>query len=82
MEILETHLPSGFPTDKAAMLIVELDGERDDVAGDTPALEEVLRRWDPVLRTAVDEYQRAALWGGRLAAGFALRFDGAAAAGA
>ena len=37
-----------------------------------------MRRWDHVLRTAVDEYQRAALWGGRLAAGFALRSTGKA----
>jgi glycolate oxidase len=78
MEILEAHLPSGYPTDKAAMLIVELDGELDDVAQETRALEKVLRRWDPALRTAVDEHQRAALWAGRLAAGFALRATGKA----
>ena len=78
MEILEAHLPSGYPTDKAAMLIVELDGEPDDVARETPALEKILRRWDPALRTAVDEQERAALWAGRLAAGFALRATGRA----
>jgi glycolate dehydrogenase FAD-linked subunit len=78
MEILEAHLPSGYPTDKAAMLIVELDGEPDDVARETPALEKVLRRWDPALRTAVDDHERAALWAGRLAAGFALHAIGKA----
>ena len=36
MEIMEAHLPSGYPTDKAAMLIVELDGEPDDVTRETP----------------------------------------------
>ena len=73
---MEDRLPSGYPTDKAAMLIVELDGEPDDVARETPPLERLLRRWDPALRTAVDQNQRAALWAGRLAAGFALRATG------
>jgi glycolate oxidase len=33
VEVMEAHLPSGYPTDKEAILIVELDGEPDDVAG-------------------------------------------------
>jgi glycolate oxidase len=78
MEILEAHLPSGYPTNNEAMLIVELDGEPDDVVRETPALEKILRRWDPALRTAVDEQERAGLWAGRLAAGFALRATGKA----
>ena len=78
MEILEAHLPSGYPTDNEAMLIVELDGEPDDVVHETPALEKVLRRWHPALRTAVNEQERAALWAGRLAAGLALRATGKA----
>jgi glycolate oxidase len=78
MEILEANLPSGYPTDKAAMLIVELDGAPDDVAREMPALEKILRRWDPALRSAVDEQERTALWAGRLAAGFAVRATGKA----
>ena len=78
VEVMEAHLPSGYPTDKEAILIVELDGEPDDVARQTPALEKILRRWDQELRTAADEQQRAALWAGRLAAGFALRATGKA----
>ncbi|MGA5462017.1 FAD-linked oxidase C-terminal domain-containing protein [Mycobacterium sp. NPDC050041] len=78
VEIMEAHLPSGYPTDKAAMLIVELDGEPDDIARETPALEKLFRRWDPTLRTAVNEQQRTALWAGRLAAGFAIRATGKA----
>ena len=74
--VMEAYLPSGYPTDKEAILIVELDGEPDDVARQTPALEKILRRWDPALRTADDEQQRAALWAGRLAAAFALRATG------
>ena len=75
---MEAHLPSGYPTNNEAMLIVELDGEPDDVVRETPALEKILRRWDPALRTAADEQERAALWAGRLAAGFALRATGKA----
>lgn len=78
VEVMEAHLPSGYPTDKEAILIVELDGEPDDLARETPALEKILRRWDPALRTAADEQQRAALWAGRLAAAFALRATGKA----
>ena len=78
MEILEAHLPSGYPTDKEAMLIVELDGETDDLARETPRLEKVLRRWDPALRIAADEQERAALWAGRLVAVHALRATGKA----
>ena len=76
VEVMEAYLPSGYPTDKEAILIVELDGEPDDVARQTPALEKILRRWDPALRTADDEQQRAGLWAGRLAAAFALRATG------
>ena len=78
MEILEAHLPSGYPTDKEAMLIVELDGDADHLARETPELEKVLRRWDPALRTAADEQERVALWAGRLAAAHALRATGKA----
>jgi glycolate oxidase len=78
VQVMEAHLPSGYPTDKAAILIVELDGERDDVAQHRPALEKILRRWDHALRTAADEQERAALWAGRLAAGFAIRATGRA----
>jgi glycolate oxidase len=78
MEILESHLPSGYPTDKEAMLIVELDGDAGDLARERPAVEKVLRRWDPALRIATDEQQRAPLWAGRLAAGLALRATGKA----
>ncbi|HET7664729.1 MAG TPA: FAD-binding protein, partial [Mycobacterium sp.] len=76
IDIMEAYLPSGYPTDKAAMLIVELDGAADDVARDTPALEHILRRCDRGLRTAADEKERAALWAGRLATGFAVRAVG------
>jgi glycolate oxidase len=78
IEVMEAHLASGYPADKAAMLIVELDGEPDELARDTPVLEEILRRRDHGVRTAADEQERAALWAGRLATGFAVRTVGKA----
>ncbi len=78
MEIMEAHLPSGYPTDKEAMLIVELDGGAAELNHETPSLEKVLRRWDPMLRIAANEHERTALWAGRVAAGHALRATGKA----
>ncbi len=73
---MEAHLPSEYPTDKDAILIVELDGEPDEIARDMPRLEKILRRRDHTLRTAGNKQERAALWAGRLALGFALRTTG------
>jgi glycolate oxidase len=78
MEVMEGYLPSGYPLNKAAMLIVELDGTHDEVGRDTPVIENILRGRDHELRTAVDEAERAALWAGRLATGFAVRKVGKA----
>jgi glycolate oxidase len=76
IEVLEANLPSGYPTDREAILIAELDGDRDEVAHAASALEPVLRRWDRDLRTAADDEARTALWAGRIAAGQALAATG------
>ena len=76
MQILEAHLPCGYPLDREAMLIVELDGDLDEVTAEIPPLEAVLRQRDPELRIAAGEEERTALWAGRLAAGFALHETG------
>ena len=76
IEVFEAHLPSGYPTDRAAILIAEVDGEPDDVARDAAALEAVLRRWDRGLRTASDDQSRTAMWAGRIAAGHAMGATG------
>jgi glycolate oxidase len=74
--ICEAHLPSRYPLDKEAILFAELDGDRDEVARDAPALERVMRGWDPGLRIAADDAERAALWAGRLAAIHAFKTTG------
>ena len=76
IELCETYLPSGYPTDREAILFAELDGDADEVARDATDLERVLRRWDPDLRTAADDDERAALWAGRLAAVHAYKATG------
>jgi glycolate dehydrogenase FAD-linked subunit len=68
IELCEAYLPCGYPTDREAILFAELDGDPDEVARDAADLERVLRRWDPDLRTAANDEERAALWAGRLAA--------------
>ena len=75
-QLCEAYQPSGYPTDREAILFCELDGAADEVARDRTDLERVLRRWDPDLRTAETEQERAALWAGRLAAIHALKATG------
>lgn len=76
IEVLEANLPSGYPTDREAILIAELDGDPDEVARDAAALEAVLRRWNRDLRVAADDETRSALWAGRIAAGQAMSATG------
>lgn len=76
IELCEAYLPSGYPMDRAAILFAELDGDPDDVARDASDLEQVLHRWDPDLRTAANDEERAALWAGRLAALHAFKATG------
>jgi glycolate oxidase len=76
IELCEAYLPCGYPTQREAILFVELDGDPDDVARDAADLERVLCRWDPELRTAASEEERAALWAGRLAAMHAYKATG------
>jgi glycolate oxidase len=76
IEICEACLPSGYPSDKEAILFCELDGDPDEVARDALDLERVLRRWDPDLRIAADDAERTALWAGRLAAMHAFKATG------
>ncbi|MEA2646827.1 MAG: glycolate oxidase, partial [Chloroflexota bacterium] len=76
VELCEAHTPSGYPLAAAAILFVELEGEAAEVAGDVPRLEAVLRRFDPDLRVAATDADRARLWAGRLAAGHSYRATG------
>lgn len=78
VELIEDIRPSGYPRDAETVLFAEVDGTHEEVAADAPALEEVLRRFDPEVRIASAAEERRALWAGRLDAGHALRASGKA----
>ena len=66
IDAAEAAVDAGYPADAASVLIVELDGERSDVASDATRLLEVLRGTDPAeLRPTEDPEQRARIWKGR-----------------
>ncbi len=65
---------AGYPLDAAALVIVELEGEREAVDAELLRLMDVIRRSGAVqVRTAQTEAERAALWKGRKAAFTAVR---------
>jgi glycolate oxidase subunit GlcD len=57
---------AGYPTDAAAVLLVELDGEPDRVAADTDLVAPILRAAGARdIRSATEPAERARLWQGR-----------------
>jgi glycolate oxidase len=63
---VEAYVHAGYPTDAAAVLLVEVDGLPDGVAEECRLIEEVARRHDArSVRVAADETERLLLWKGR-----------------
>ena len=57
---------AGYPTDAAAVLLVEVDGAGEAVAAEAEAVEALLRRAGArAVRSAADPAERARLWQGR-----------------
>lgn len=56
---------AGYPTDAAAVLIVELDGSDEAVEADAAVAEPILARHGRSVRSAADAADRARLWQGR-----------------
>jgi len=57
---------AGYPTDAAAVLLVELDGTELAIDADTPEVERLLSAHEPLdLESTDDPSQRARLWKGR-----------------
>jgi glycolate oxidase len=65
---LERFTSTGYPTDAAAILLVDVDGSADEVHRELPIIEQVLRDHATEVRRADDEGSRAELWHGRLRA--------------
>lgn len=62
----QSSIAAGYPADAEAVLLLELDGARDQVEADAAAVREVLGGQGAVeVREARDEEERARLWAGR-----------------
>ena len=73
IQAVEQSLDAGYPTDAAALLIVELEGEANQVQADFIALEKIIGTSAAYsVRSAQDDAERALIWRGRKGAFAAL----------
>lgn len=63
---LQQFTDTGYPTDAAAILLIDIDGTTEQVEHDTKIVEQVLRANAVEVRRADDDEARAKLWYGRL----------------
>src|SRR5215208_1322897 len=75
-EIIEAYEPTGYPTDAAGLLLVDLDGDPEKVADDLRRVEAILGRTAREVFPAEDDATRAVLWRGRRNAAPALNSGG------
>jgi glycolate oxidase len=69
LKAAEDFVHAGYPLDAAAILLVELDGQAEEVQAQLEQVEEILRRHQAEeIRLARDEAERARFWAGRKAA--------------
>ena len=74
--LFERYERTGYPTDAAAVLLIDLDGDPNEVARDLAATEAILRRNARAVRRADDAATSAALWRGRRQGAQALLASG------
>lgn len=66
IRVVEESVHAGYPTDARAVLLIEIDGLREELEEQTRRIEVVCREHGArELRTARDEEQRKKLWAGR-----------------
>ncbi len=66
IQAVEASMKCGFPLDCATVLIIEVDGLRDDLEQQAKAIEDLCRRHGArEVRVARNDAERAALWAGR-----------------
>ena len=69
IQAVETAVNAGYPTDAAALLLVELDGEKEAVDSDFELLDALVRETGAYeIRVARDAEERARFWKGRKSA--------------
>jgi glycolate oxidase len=74
--LFERYERTGYPADAAAVLLIDIDGDPDEVAHDLAATEAILRRGAREVRRADDAATSAALWRGRRQGAQALLASG------
>jgi glycolate oxidase len=63
---IESRSPSGYPVEAEGVVLIEVDGLREEVDAQAPAVEQVcLENGALSVRLARDDAERAALWAGR-----------------
>ncbi|MCK4579033.1 MAG: FAD-binding oxidoreductase, partial [Candidatus Marinimicrobia bacterium] len=66
IQAVEAHLKAGFPTEAAAILLIELDGEESEIANESAPVEKACRQNGATdFRVAQGEDERQQLWRGR-----------------
>jgi glycolate oxidase len=63
---LQQYTDTGYPLDAAAIVLIDIDGNAEEVDRETAIVENVLRQNAVEVRRADDEESRAKLWYGRL----------------
>ncbi|HEX9069822.1 MAG TPA: FAD-linked oxidase C-terminal domain-containing protein [Ktedonobacterales bacterium] len=64
--LFESAVPSGYPTDAEALLLIDLDGDAAQVSHEMSVIEPLLRRTARETSRADSDEARAALWRGRI----------------
>jgi glycolate oxidase len=63
---IESRMPSGYPVEAEGVVLIEVDGLREEVEAQSAAVQQVCRENGALsVRLAKDEAERAALWAGR-----------------
>ena len=69
IEVIEKHIPAGYPTDVGAVLLVEVEGLPDGVENDALQICEIAEAHEALdIKLAQNSWQREALWKGRKSA--------------
>jgi len=76
VQVAETLAPTGYPLDAEAIVLIDLDGDDEQVAADLDAVEAQLRPLAREIRRADDAETRARVWRGRLQIGQAFITSG------
>ena len=63
---IESRMPSGYPVEADAVVLIEVDGLREEVEAQSAAVQQVCQENRALsVRVAKDDAERAALWAGR-----------------